>query len=597
MPRARHRVLGVDSLARQAPTAPAPPAPQGPPMTRELVSAAARYTTRTAKTTAQNPARSQQARAWGFYRTPEVRSFANWIGNAMSGARLYAGRYRPDGSIEPAPDGHPAALHVAGIAGGADGQSQLLREYGRHLAVAGEGWTVIRPREDGRADWHVVSVLEISSKGSSGLEAEIDGRPVAIPAHDPDVVVPDLAPVAIRVWDPSPERHLEADSPVLAALDELEELRLLGAVVRAVAQSRLTGRGVLLIPQGTRFPTSPGQSDAEDDLLDVFMQVAETAIREPDSAAATVPIILEVPPESIGQIQHLVLRTDFDELAIKLREENIRRFATAADIPGEFLLGLGDVNHWGAWELTSEAIRLGIEPRLRVVAHAYTEQWLRPLLEDEGVPDAVEWMVLADSSPLRVRTNRSSTAIEVHKLGAISDAALRRETGFDEADAPTTAPAEQTEDTVPTTPTTPLPADEATDIPDTLPASAHAPAPAPGDPLVAAVDGLLWHALHQAGEKLRRSGACPRDRRAEARRITASRRHTVYPVTREEVDALNLLDGVLDRAPEIAARYGADPTCLQRTLTAYLRELMAAGVEYDHTHVRPVVAGCLTEAA
>ncbi|NED90984.1 hypothetical protein G3I76_64245, partial [Streptomyces sp. SID11233] len=88
---------------------------------------------------------------------------------------------------------------------------------------------------------------------------------------------------------------------------------------------------------------SPGQSDAEDDLLDVFMQVAETAIREPDSAAATVPIILEVPPESIGQIQHLVLRTDFDELAIKLREENIRRFATAADIPGEFLLGLGDV--------------------------------------------------------------------------------------------------------------------------------------------------------------------------------------------------------------------------------------------------------------
>ncbi|NED91040.1 hypothetical protein G3I76_64525, partial [Streptomyces sp. SID11233] len=65
MPRARHRVLGVDSLARQAPTAPAPPAPQGPPMTRELVSAAARYTTRTAKTTAQNPARSQQARAWG----------------------------------------------------------------------------------------------------------------------------------------------------------------------------------------------------------------------------------------------------------------------------------------------------------------------------------------------------------------------------------------------------------------------------------------------------------------------------------------------------------------------------------------------------
>ncbi|MBK3596729.1 hypothetical protein, partial [Streptomyces sp. MBT51] len=405
-------------------------------MSRNLTAAAARFTTRTAKTTAQNPTRAQQQAAWSFYKsTPEVRFFANWIGNAMSGARLYAGRRRPDGTIEPAPDNHRAAELVATIAGGPDGQTQMLRNFGRHLAVAGEGWAVIRPREDGQdgQDWHVLSVLEITSKSGS-LEAELDGKKVTIPAGADTLDTPSdtAAPVAIRIWDPSPSRHLEADSPVLGSLELLDELRLLSAAVRAIARSRLTGRGVLLVPQGARFPTTPGaKSDAEDDLLDVFMTVAETAYRDPESAAATVPIILEVPAESIAAIQRLTFESDFDELAIKLRQEVLTRFANGADIPAEILLGMAAVNHWGAWALTSEAIRLGIEPRLGLVAHAFTTQWLQPVLEGEGDPDAGQWMVCADSSPLRVRTNRAQTALEVHARGAISDVALRRETGFE----------------------------------------------------------------------------------------------------------------------------------------------------------------------
>ncbi|MFF5668811.1 hypothetical protein ACFY8S_01520 [Streptomyces hygroscopicus] len=562
---------------------------------RELVSAAVRYTTRTAKTSAQNPGRSRQERAWSFYRTPEVRSFANWIGNAMSGARLYAGRPGPGDSIESAPEDHPAARIVTEIAGGADGQAQLLREYGRHLAVAGEGWTVIRPRPEASPSWHVVSVLEMRSKGS-GLEAQIDGQPVSIAAGDGDTLSP-MEPVAIRVWDPSPEKHLEADSPVLASLDELEELRLLGAAVRAITLSRLTGRGVLVVPKGTRFPTAPGQGDAEDDLIDVFMQVAETAIREPDSAAATVPIILEVPAEMVGAIQRLTFESNFDELAIKLREENIRRFATAADIPAEFLLGLGDVNHWGAWELTSEAIRLGIEPRLAIVTHAYTEHWLRPLLEAEGVPDAEEWGVYADSSPLRVRTNRSQTALEVFDRGAISAKALRRETGFDEADAPTADEARRrSSDDTNTRPGTDLPVDESTDMPDTLPAAAT-PLPA-HDSVMAAADGLIWAALSAAGEKLKRTPACPRSERARARDIEPAHLHTLLTVNPAQVEQWRLLDGAWARVPEIAQRYGLDPQCLTAALDTYCRELIAAGVPHTYETTGGVLrAPCLAVAA
>ncbi|MFD8820756.1 hypothetical protein ACFV1C_00055 [Streptomyces sp. NPDC059605] len=570
---------------------------------REITAAAVRYTQRTAKTSAQNPALGDQKKAWSFYPTPEVRSFANWVGNAMSGALLYAGKIGPGDSIIRAPDNHPAARIVSEIAGGRIGQSQLLREYGRHLAVAGEAWTVIRPREKGLPTWHVVSVLEMTSKGK-GMEAVIDGTPVTIPPAGDDAadVANALDPVAIRVWDPSPKRHLEADSPVLGSLNELEELRLLGAAVRAITLSRLTGRGILVVPKGTRFPSTPVQGNSEDDLIDVFMDVAETAIRDPSSAAATVPIILEVPAEMVGLIQRLTFESDFDELAIKLREENIRRFATAADIPAEFLLGLGDVNHWGAWELTAEAIRLGIMPRLDIVGQAYTEGWLRPLLEPE-VQDAEEWSVFADTSPLRVRTNRSETAVRLFELGAISGKALRRETGFDEADAPDAAevkkrrPQENDENGNPMpTPTTPpsLPVDESPREPDTLPAAATAPLT---DGALAAADGLIWHALTAAGDKLLRTPACPRSERARVREIGTARLHTILPVQLTQVDQWRLLDGAWARVPEIANRYGLNPECMTASLDEYARELIAAGVPHEYQHVAPVLAHCAEAAA
>ncbi|WP_331723461.1 hypothetical protein [Streptomyces atratus] len=566
-------------------------------MRRELSAAAARYTQRTAKTSAQNPARGDQEKAWSYYRTPEVRSFANWIGNAMSGALLYAGKVGPGDSIIRAPDNHPAARIVSEIAGGRIGQSQLLREYGRHLAVAGEGWTVIRPRERALPTWHVVSVLEMTSKGK-GMEAVIDGAPVAIPpaGDGAEDEANALDPIAIRVWDPSPKRHLEADSPVLGSLNELEELRLLGAAVRAITLSRLTGRGILVVPKGTRFPSTPVQGDAEDDLIDVFMEVAETAIRDPSSAAATVPIILEVPAEMVGAIQRLTFESDFDELAIKLREENIRRFASAADIPAEFLLGLGDVNHWGAWELTAEAIRLGIVPRLDIVTHAYTDHWVRPLLESERVPDAEEWSVFADSSPLRIRTNRSETAVRLYELGAISGRALRRETGFDEADAPDPAeaearrPQENDENGTPMPNTPPsLPVDESPREPDTLPASA---ATTTTDGMLAAADGLIWAALSAAGRKLERTPACPRSERARAREVEPAQLHTLLTVNADQVDQWRLLDSAWTRVPEVATRYGLDPECLTASLDSYCRELIAAGEVHAFDFVPAAINSC-----
>jgi hypothetical protein len=178
-----------------------------------LVAAAARYTATTAKTTAKTTSIGRQRTAWDHYAAvPEVRSYANWVGNAMSRCLLRAGRVRADGTVQAAPSAHPASDYVAQIAGGLDGRRQLLREYGRHLSVAGEGWTVITPTSTGLA-WHVLSVLEVSGRGGSGLEATIDGEPVKIPPADDGIAFDAQAPVAIRVWDPDPKAPGSPPSP------------------------------------------------------------------------------------------------------------------------------------------------------------------------------------------------------------------------------------------------------------------------------------------------------------------------------------------------------------------------------------------------
>ncbi|MFF5655214.1 hypothetical protein [[Kitasatospora] papulosa] len=574
-----------------------------------LTAAATRYTTKVASSRTRKPDSGWQENAWQFFDVvPEVRFAATWVGNAMSGATLFAGRRAPDGSIDRAPDDHIATDIVRQIAGGPDGQSALLGDFGPHLVVAGEGWIVVRPTTDkvtgevNGYDWRVLSTNEVQQQ-SGKLVAEIDGDPVEIPPYDEES--PDeSAPVGIRVWEPHPHRRIEADSPVRSSLTLLEELQLLNAAVAAIARSRLTGRGVLLVPKGTRFPTPPGgQSDADDDVIDVFMEVAATAIREPESAAATVPIVLEVPAEAIGAIKWLTFESDFDDLAIRLREEAIRRFANGLEVPAEILLGLGDANHWSAWALTAEAIRLGVEPRLGIVAHAMTTQWLRPMLEAEGVDDADEWLVWYDTSALRTASNRAQTALEAFGLNLISAAAARRETGFDESDAPGTPPTTGETPPADTTPedtpdnVTSLPVNETPAIPDTLPASAAPLLTLPAE-ILAAVDGLIWAALYSAGTRLRNRPVCPRSERARAREIVPAELHTAYPVEAAAVDEWHLLDGAWVRVPEIARRYGLDADCLTAQLDDYARALIAARMPHTYDDTARIMRNpCRAEAA
>lgn len=538
--------------------------------------------------------------AWDLWETvPEVHSYASWVSNAMTGARLIAGRRGPDGIVEEAPAGSRASELVKAIAGGPDGQAELLGGFGTHLAVAGETWAVIIPDPQAQtfADdaWYALSSEEVKVQRGK-IKATVDGEEIEILEPEDAADTSGDEPVAIRIWDPSPRRHWEATSPVRASLVVLEELRLLNAVVAAVARSRITGRGVLLVPAGTRFPAQPDQ-EAADSLLDIFIEVASTAIREPESAAATVPIILEVPGDLINGVKWLQFDSKFDELALTLREEAIRRFAAGADIPAEVLLGMGDVNHWGQWAITAEALRMGAEPRLGLVCLALTERWLRPLLQ--GEPDADEWMVWYDTSGLRSSSNKGASALDAFDKGLISAEAARRELGFTEADAPepqaaASGPADSRADEG-----TGLPVNERQTAPQTQPGADLAlAASARRDPtdgqgaLVAAVDGIAWAALSAAGQKIMRTPACPRQYRGSARELRATASvHTRHPVpSHDDVAGWHLLDDAWSRVPEIAERYGVDGNVLTAALDSYVSALLVSGQPHTYEHTVRMLA-------
>lgn len=552
-----------------------------------------------------------QSLAWDqFDAVPEVGTYADWVSNTLAGAQLFAGKRGPDGDVERLPDTHRASELVQSMAGGMDGQSVMLGEFGTQLAVAGEGWLVIIPDPEAETfagdKWYVLSTEEVKVQ-RGGIKATVDGDEVTVPEYDPENPPADDVPVAIRIWKPHPRNHQQATSPVLRSLTILEELRLLNAAVAAIARSRITGRGLLLIPAGARFPAIPGADQAEDSLLDTFIEVASTAIREPESAAATVPIVLELPGDLISGVKYLQFSSEFDAMAIQLRDEAIRRFATGADVPAEVLLGLGDASHWGAWALTAEALRMGGEPRLGLVCQALTTEWLRPILQAEGDAEAEEILVWFDTAALRTSSNKAASAIEAFKQGIISAEAARRELGFTEADAPAEQPKANTKpvgsDTQPT--------DEGT-----LPVAETQAAPAaPGNTdgnqsldlaasvldthtagvstaLAEAVDGLVWTALAIASRKLTLTPLVPRADRGTARELLASAAvHTKHQVPeRADIVRYRLLEDAWVRVPGVAARYGVDADALTAALDDYATALLITGQAHDFDNVPRLLA-------
>lgn len=388
---------------------------------------------------------SWQDEAWAMYdNLGEYRQGVTWLGNVIGRARLIPAfaPERPGDEPEPIdPDmNDPATQLVQDIAHGIGGQAELLRSATVHLAVPGEGWFLGRVENDitSEVSWKFYSADEVRKKAVGDKQVQ-----QVRTAQSEWTDLPDES-LLIRVWRPHDRRHWEADSSTRAALPIMRRLELLNRRVDAQTQSRLASNGLYWVPSEITFPQNPEKPDV-DPFVENFMETQTAAIKTPGSAAASIPSVARAPGDWIEKIRHDTFTSEVDDELQAKRELEIRRLATAMDVPPEVLLGMVGVNHWGAWQIEESALKTTITSLLELICWSLTTGYLTPALtamRDELAPlqtgepvnEERRRIVWYDLSELAVRPDKTQPALELDARLVIKTAATLRETGFDEAD-------------------------------------------------------------------------------------------------------------------------------------------------------------------
>ena len=417
---------------------------------QSLVAASSIYT-KEKVTRRQSPAEGWQEEAWDCYdEVGELRFVANAVANAVSKARLFAGRRSPN-EITPVEEPDSVAAEVVSQLGGnRSAQTEILRSMALQLFVPGDGWLLGAPPGllsgepwDDEADWPLRDldwiVLSVS-------EIEFRHEQIIVQRGDDQVGVdPDNA-VLIRVWQPHPRKFWQADSPVRASLPVLRELIGLTKHVSASIDSRLAGAGMLVLPESATLMGDVGDDPDSDGseagtFMSTMMEAMLTPLKDRDVASSVVPLIVKVSDEvaaQVGQSSLIHFSTPFDAQAKELRDEGIRRLGLGLDVAPELLTGVGaSVKYLNAWLVEESNTKLHVEPRLGLISSALTSQYLQPTLESLGESDVEEWVVWWDLTGLSSDLDRSEDAGRLHEAGLLGDRANRRESGFDEVDAPT----------------------------------------------------------------------------------------------------------------------------------------------------------------
>lgn len=327
-----------------------------------------------------------------------------------------------DDTSEPAPmDNAVPTLKIVDRSAPVD-QPQGLRPDAATLADL--RWFALSPKEVTISDQELK--LKLPELGGSTLDVPIDET------------------WSIHSWRNHPERGWEPDSPTRSSLPVLRELIGLTMTISAQLDSRLAGAGLLLVAQkvteAARVAANLPPDSDEDPFTDALIEAMSAPISDRSSAASYVPLVAVVPetvtPKEAAEL--IEFASPLDAELRPLREEAIRRLALGEDAPPELLLGVGGMNHWGAWLVREDVVETHITPPLGLVADAWTTKFLHPAMRaagyaEEEIENTVVWYSV---DHMIARPNRATDAQAVYDKGELSGEALRRENGFDEADAP-----------------------------------------------------------------------------------------------------------------------------------------------------------------
>jgi hypothetical protein len=378
-----------------------------------------------------------QRECWDFYDSlGEFRQSVKWKANLISRVRLRAAKMVSDQDEPLIVDEGPAHDLVRQLSGGIGGQARLMSTFTVHLTVPGECYLIGETLPSGKDVWYIRSLEEVRP-AATNVEAgfkvnEGRGRWRLLPANS----------LVVRVWRPHERWHNVADAAAKAARPKMRELELINRHIQSQYMSRLASAGVLMLPDEVTFPTRPEFADEPDPFVAEWIEVAAEAIKTPGTASAVIPIPIKVPGEYVDKVKHIDFTLRLDDKIVDKRDSCLAGLAIELDMPPEALLGTRDVNHWNAWLIDEQGVKVHIAPDVEVICDSLTQGYLVPRMqamleageiEQADIDDMVVWY---DASELILRPDRSQSALDVYDRLELSGVALRRETGFDESDAP-----------------------------------------------------------------------------------------------------------------------------------------------------------------
>lgn len=376
-----------------------------------------------------------QDEAWAFYAAEgEFWYGVTWLAQALSRVKLTAALEQPGGAEPEVVDVGPAADAVAELGGGPGGQAAMLKAFAVHLQVPGKVWLVAEDTQVGVRKWSTKSAkeLRVGTRAGAPYEVLVDDN-LWVGLGPESLVVP--------IWDPDPVYSYRATSPTKAALACLRKIDLFDRTIVAKLVSRLALNGILFIPSEATFPVREEFKDQPDPFVAELVDIAAKAIKNPGDARSAIPLPLKIKSELIEKFRLLkVFEVDEFEELIAARDKELGRLANMLNIPAEVVTGMGDVNHWTAWQLSEDAARIHVSPLAELICSALTSGYLQPTLIAQGDaltdPSGRRYVIWYDLSDLVSKPDRTQQASDAADRIFISQDAYRRETGWDDSDAP-----------------------------------------------------------------------------------------------------------------------------------------------------------------
>lgn len=386
-----------------------------------------------------------QDEVWDYLDTVGEFGYAHWwLSQAISRVRLVAAiRVKGESEPEILKDG-PAADLMAEVS-----NVENNAAFGLHIPLVGKCYLVGQREPLVGMKWTVKSGDEVRPARGARMKSMtrfFGGTSRSIPTGSfeiqrmPGLWEPIEGMVA-EIRHPHPRFGWLSVSQSKSAIPILREISLYDKHIIATLVSRLAMNGILLLPDGMTFPTNPQFKDAPDPFIAELVEIMSRNIKNPGSASAAMPYPLRVNGEFLDKIKHLTFFTPMDQYIIENRRHAIERLATTVNVSKERITGIGEVNHWGAWEIKDDEVSQHVVPPVELVCSALTKTYLHPLLAASGqqlrTDDGDEIISWYDAGELVQKPDLSESAEKAFMNGQMSPKAYMQYLGFEESDMPT----------------------------------------------------------------------------------------------------------------------------------------------------------------